>query len=352
MKIIISFFLLIVSAATCQTSQKKTPQIGGVHEVPNKIADKIDGLNFVAPPNEFTNNPMPEVKAVNADWIAVVPFAFTRVGEPKVNFNSNYQWWGERPEGAKETIRLAKKSGLKIMLKPQVYIPRSWPGALDFSESSDWEKWEADYRDYIMLFAKMAVEEQVEIFCIGTEFKFSVRNRANFWWNLIKEIRTIYKGKLTYASNWDDYDEVPFWNELDYIGIDAYFPLVDAKTPSILDLKKAWKPLATEMEAFSVKEKKPILFTEFGYLTVDNCAWQNWELEKVIDDCQVNQQAQANALQGLFESFWNKDFWAGGFLWKWFPEGQGHEGFKPKDYTPQGKLGAKVLAEWYNESKK
>ena len=152
---------------------------------------------------------------------------------------------------------------------------------------------------------------------------------------------------MVYAANWDDYQKVPFWDELDYIGVDAYFPLVNEKTPSIKSLKKAWKPVRNKLWGFSVMKNKPILFTEFGYLTVDNCAHQTWELEKVINECKINQQAQANALQALFETFYGEEFWAGGFIWKWFPEGQGHEGYPAKDYTPQGKLAENILRDFY-----
>ena len=70
-------------------------------------------------------------------------------------------------------------------------------------------------------------------------------------------------------------------------------------------------------------------------------------MEKVINECKINQQAQANALQALFETFYGEEFWAGGFIWKWFPEGQGHEGYPAKDYTPQGKLAENILRDFY-----
>lgn len=348
MKIIVSFLFLIITTASCQINQKNATPFGEKPNFFGAVSDKIDGLNFVAPPSEFASDPMLEVKSVNADWIAVVPFGYTRVGSPTVMFSSR-QWWGERPEGARKTVQLAHAAGLKVMMKPQVYVPGSWPGGLDFDSDADWAQWESDYRKYLMIFVKIAEEENAEMLCIGTEFRISVQKRPDFWRKLIKDIRTIYSGKLTYASNWDDYAQVPFWGELDYIGVDAYFPLVDAKTPEISKLKTAWKPIVNKMKAISEKEKKQILFTEYGYLSVDNCAWQTWELEKNIGECQVNQKAQANALHALFDTFWKEDFWAGGFLWKWFPAGEGHEGYKPKDYTPQGKLGAKILTEWYKE---
>ncbi len=290
---------------------------------------------------------MDEVKAVGADWIAVIPYAFTRQGETEVHFNSNRQWWGERPEGVIETIQRANKANVKVMLKPQVYFPGSWPGGLDFDNESDWEAWEKDYGKYIMSFVPIADSLNVPLFCIGTEFKQSEVKRPDFWRQLIKDIRAQYKGKLTYASNWDSYGKVPFWKELDYIGIDAYFPLLDEKTPSLEMLTKSWNKWLGEIRAVHKREKKPILFTEFGYLSVDGCSHNTWELEGKVRSMPINEQAQANALNALFTVFTKEKYWAGGFLWKWFPNMKGHEGYPAHDYTPQGKLGEKVLRDWY-----
>jgi hypothetical protein len=64
----------------------------------------------------------------------------------------------------------------------------------------------------------------MELFCFGTELGIQSQKRLQYWAQLIVKKKNI-KGKLTYAANWDDFDK-PFWNELDYIGIDAYFPFV------------------------------------------------------------------------------------------------------------------------------
>ena len=313
---------------------------------------KVCGLNFVAPPKPFTDNPMIEVQSVNANWIAVIPYAYTRSGQPKVHYNtSGWQWWGERPEGCKRTVELAKEKGLNIMLKPQVYIPGSWTGHLDFEEA-DWAQWEKDYEAYILPFAEMAEEKQVDLFCIGTEFKIGAVKREAFWRGLIEKIRSKYSGKLVYAANWDEYESVPFWDELDFIGINAYFPLVKTQTPSVQALKKAWSPIASRIKSFATKTQKPVLFTEFGYLSVDGCAYNTWELEGQINQLSINEQAQANAIEALFSTFWSTKYWAGGFLWKWFPNMEGHEGYPAKDYTPQGKIAEKNLSTWYSKGGK
>jgi len=346
---IMLFLLLAIATAYCP-SYEPVQDVSAIElNSLNYNKDKIDGVNFVAPPDEFKGNPMLNVKAVNADWIAVVPFGYTRLGEPSVRYNIEWQWWGEQLVGVKKTIEMAKANGLKVMVKPQVYIHGSWPGGLDFDSDAEWKKWEADYRSFILDFTKIAIETNAEMICIGTEFKISVVKRPQFWRGIIKEIRAQYDGKLIYASNWDCYQTIPFWNELDYIGVDAYFPLVNESTPSLTQLKNAWRPITDELRAFAKKQNKQIIFTEFGYLSIDNCAYQTWELEKIVRKSKINEQAQANALHALFDNFWKEDFWAGGFIWKWFPEGKGHEGYIARDYTPQGKKAEEVLKNWYNE---
>jgi hypothetical protein len=282
----------------------------------------------------------------------VIPYGFTRLKEPKVHYNTDRQWWGEREEGVRETIRLAKTSNVKVVLKPQLYIPGSWTGSLDYKTSAEWEQWEGDYTDYVMTFAKIATELDVPVFCVGTEFKISARKREQYWRNLIIQVRAIYKGKLIYAANWDEYMDVPFWDALDYVGINAYFPLKDTKTPSLESLKKAWEPHKKAIRHFYNKTKKPIVFTEYGYLSVDGCAHNTWELEGKVKTLAVNEQAQANALQALLETFWDEPYWYGGFIWKWFPNMRGGEGYNSRDYTPQGKMGHGILKKCYGKSMK
>ena len=170
--------------------------------------------------------------------------------------------------------------------------------------------------------------------------------RPEFWQQLIKEVKTIFKGKITYAANWDEYDEVPFWNSLDYIGIDAYFPLVDSQTPTSNEIAKALQPIKNRLSAFSDSLNKKILFTEYGFRSRDYNAQRPWESDRVGE---ANLLAQENAYRGFYNVFWSSDFIAGGFIWKWFANypdagGKFHNGF-----SPQNKPVEKVIIEYYNK---
>jgi len=312
----------------------------------------IKGLSFVAPPKPFETNPFIPVKNVNADWIAVIPYAFTRAGEPIVHydhFNKNGKWWGEGRQGIEETIQQAQLHGLKIMLKPQVWCGRGWIGSLEFENKTDWEKWEKSYEDYILPFAELAEQKCIEILCIGTEIKQSAIHRPFFWNHLIHKIRSRYSGMITYAANWDEYNQIKFWSKLDYVGIDAYFPLSEKTTPEVLDLMNPLEQVLTGIEKFSKQHKKKILFTEYGYLSVDGCAGKTWELESNLSSLKYNPTAQANAIQTLLECCSKKDFWAGGFIWKWYPETHTMKRGLEKDHTPQGKLAEEVLKICYGK---
>lgn len=323
----------------------------GLHLVVNRDSSvRMNGLTMVAPPRPFSSNPMLPVQEIGANWIAVVPYAFTRPGQAWVRYHtSGGQWWGESPEGAAETIRLAHQSGIKVMVKPQVYIPGSWTGSLDFATDEEWTNWETDYTRYILHFARIADSLRAELFCVGTEFNIGVQKRTDFWRKLIGQVKEVYQGKLVYSANWDDWEKVPIWNEVDYVGLGGYFPLVEAVTPSVASLREAWLPIKNRLKEFSKKVDRPILFTEYGYLSVDGCGWRNWELEDGIQQRNINEQAQVNCFEALFETFGSESWWAGGFLWKWFPNGQGHEGYPERDYTPQNKKGEQVLKQYFGK---
>ncbi len=322
----------------------------GTSHIEGQETERITGITLVAPPRAFASDPMIDIKKVNAQWIALAPYAFSRSEQsPEVIWGSDRQWWGERIEGIETSIRLAKKNGLKVMLKPQVWIRRGWVGNMDFDSEEDWKIWEDSYRGYLMSFVDIAVKHKVDMICIGTEFRKCVVKREQFWRDLITDIRKKYDGRLTYSANWDSYKHMPFWDALDLIGISAYFPLTTMTTPLVLLLDYKWNKHVKKLRSFSKKHGKKILFTEYGYLSVDGAAGNTWELEKKVKQIPINERAQSNAYDALFGEFSDEDFWVGGFLWKWFPEGYGHEGYPERDYTPQNKLAEDVLRRWHEK---
>ena len=79
---------------------------------------------------------------------------------------------------------------------------------------------------------------------------------------------------------------------------------------------------------------------------------KGWEVEQRVKSLNINELAQMNAIDALHRTFASESWWQGGFLWKWFPDGQGHEGYIERDYTPQGKQASTVLRKWYGSYKR
>ncbi len=308
----------------------------------------IGGVTLVAPSRPFSRDPTLEIKQMGAGWVAIVPYGFTLQDEPTVIFNHSRQWWGETTTGIIETIRHCHNSGLKVMLKPQIWAHHMWSGDIDYHTDEAWIQWESTYRDFILQMAHTADSMDVEVLCIGTELKKSVENRPLFWNQMIDQLRGTFKGKLTYAANWDSYEVFPFWEKLDYIGVNAYFPLSEDRHPSRNQLVKAWKPILSKMKRLSQRTDKTVLFTEFGYLSTDYNTHNSWEKEDQINELPVNEAAQALALDVLFECFYPEDWWGGGFIWKWYPPDYRIRN-KAKDYTVQDKEAQEVLSKWYNK---
>ncbi len=311
---------------------------------------KINGVSFVGSREKVDQNHVEPVLKVNANYAAVMPFGFARnLNSPKVIFNTERQWFGETRKGAKQYIEMLQANGVKIMMKPQIWIWRGeFTGHMTMKSEEDWKTLESTYTDFIMTYAKLAEETQAEILCIGTELEGFVKNRPEYWQNLIKEIKKIYSGKLTYAANWDEFTRTPFWKELDFIGVDAYFPLSEERYPTMEELKTGWQPWKTKLIALSEKANKPILFTEFGYRSMDYTAKKPWMVDR--NAMEVNLQAQADATQAIFDEFWTEDWFAGGFIWKWFIHHDKSGGAEDNRFTPQNKPAETTIREFFAKS--
>lgn len=340
MRWIIYFFLISILVTGFYFSrfspEKDMPQTAKVH-----------GVSLESPHFELDSMDFVPLRDWNTGWVAIIPYAFSNTGKPQVHFDHEYMWWGEKQEGVKTMIALALQGGFKVMLKPHVWMSEGWVGDFLLENESDWSMWENEYREYILTFARHAEDMGVELFCIGTEYKLAVKYRPEYWKNLIKEVRKVYSGKLTYAANWDNYQQVVFWDDLDYIGIDAYFPLLDQRSCSKDELIEAWKPIKKEIAELSQQLDRPVLFTEYGYQSADGAAGNHWEIEKY--GRVTNEELQSDAYEALYESFWQEPWFAGGFWWKWH-FGNRYLNTRPTSFTPQGKQVEEVIRKFYSDS--
>jgi len=308
---------------------------------------KIKGVSFVASRDTISNKHIIPVKTINANWSSIMPFGIMRAKDnPELFYNTERHWYGERYDGSKHSIDLMHQNGIKVMLKPQIWIVNGeFTGELNMLSEDEWKSFERNYEDMLLLYARLAQETNAELFCIGTELNSFVIKRPEFWNNLIVKVKAIYNGKLTYAENWDRVSEVPFWEDLDYIGVDAYFPVSDAKTPQVEDVKKSWVTINAKLEHLSKTNNKPILFTEFGYRSIDFAGKTPWDATTV--EGQVNEDAQHNLIQGLLESVWDKAWFSGGFLWKWFHNPESISDRHKNRFSVHGKKAEELLKDWY-----
>jgi hypothetical protein len=310
-------------------------------------SDKVNGLSLVSVNRAIDKTHIDPIVEVGANYAAVIPFGFkSTLNGTSIKYDVKSQWYGETSAGIKSTIKLLQDQNIKIMLKPQIWVRNgSYTGDIKMKDDADWLLLEQSYTNFIITYAQIAAEVNAEIFCVGTELKEFASSRPTYWRKLIKDIRVIYKGKLTYAANWDEYVKVRFWEDLDYIGIDAYFPVSFKRTPTVAECKKGWKSNFSAIKILSKAYDRKVLFTEFGYRSVDHTGKEPWNSDNEIT--KVNLEGQSNATQALMDLFWNQDWFAGGFIWKWHPDNESAGGENNSRFTPQNKPVIDVIQSFY-----
>lgn len=313
-----------------------------------KSDQKIAGISLVSSPEKLQQDQVTHLQKTNANYVAVMPMGFVRsLKHPEISYDNSRQWFGETKAGIQQYIALLHKNNLNVMLKPQLWIWHGeYTGNLKMTNEKDWKDFEEAYREFILGFAEIAQKNKVELFCIGTELESFIQERPDFWPELIPEIKQKYHGKLTYAANWDAYQRIPFWQQLDYIGVDAYFPVSEEKTPTVENASQGWQTWKKALADFSAKTERKILFTEVGYRSVDFAGKEPWKSDRSLNT--ANLKAQENLLQAFFEEIWSQPWFAGGFIWKWHAHHRKRGGTKNTRFTPQNKPAEKVIAKGFS----
>ncbi|MDE2142788.1 MAG: hypothetical protein KGJ84_10285 [Elusimicrobia bacterium] len=187
-------------------------------------------------------------------------------------------------------------------------------GARAWLYPEDPGRWFATYRENLLRYARLAREEKCDLFVVGTELTLLTGPRDwKAWRSLMRDVRAVYPGPLTYAANWHSAVHVGFWEELDYIGIDAYYPVIGGTDRRLLSL--GWLPYEAELKVLSAVHGRPVLFTEFGA---------------------ADPNAQAAYLESFLRAFAGKSYVAGFLHWAWDMD-PAHAGPADKSMSVRGK---------------
>ncbi len=301
------------------------------------------GVCLVGTPSE---EELRRLVRVGVTWISITPFGYgqreaTRV--PDGGYRPS-RYRGESLGAMREHARLAHKLGLSVLLKPHLWFTRGgkWRGDIRFDSAEDWRAFYEAYRDFLLPYLRMAEKQKIEAFCLGTELPGTTSNEE-MWRKLIRDARKIYKGKLGYGAHWwDESEKIRFWDALDWIGVQAYFPLVDQgeKEASKEQLLRGWKPWMDRLGRLAKISKRPILITELGYKPRVGTAHRPWEWNS---KSAFSEKAQARAYEAFFEAVQKAPFIHGVHIWKWFTWRRRRH----QDFSPQGLEAEKVLRHWF-----
>lgn len=319
-------------------------------------------------------------------------------------------------------LKELKSRGYKVLLCPMIFMDmpgKPWRGKISGAPSEIKKFFENNgYNEFIKHYASIS-RGLIDAFLIGSELigitKVQDDAGVNQLINLAKEVKELLcdTTKVSYAADWSEYhhaaggwynlDKLWASEYIDFIGIDAYFPLTN-KNESEYDVnkiadgwkggegcefyfedlqKKSKKPLSKEYAWKNIKwwwenehvnpdgqktlwkpKSKKIWFTEYGFPSVDCTTNQpNVFFDETTNDSAlpihskgiVDFKAQRAAIEGTELVWENSEMVENKFLWCWdarpypywpddkriWSDGSSYI----KGHWVQGKLGASKLSD-------
>lgn len=304
------------------------PKVRWVAPVVAWFANSLNAANCkIMPGVEYENN----MEVMHIPWKVR---HYDRVDAHKITKKDNKPIYGGTTADTAiiKYLQELRKRGYKVMFYPMLFVDttgKPWRGRITCKaqEVKSFFRNKGGYNAFILHYARLT-KNLVDAFIIGSELRGLTTihdEKFNFpavqeLVELAKEVRTIMGSdvKISYAADWSEYhhtsggwynmDELWGCHDIDFIGIDAYFPLTDWKNTNYdindaiaawdsgegfdffytdtertirkkLDIAYAWKNITwwwsnTHINPDSKKtswvpRSKKIWFTEYGFPSVD-----------------------------------------------------------------------------------
>lgn len=275
-------------------------------------------------------------KAENKEGYSWQVGAYTRESAPLItkDQNGNLNWSGTPTDrSVVELCNMLNNQGIEVTLFPMLFIDtpdKPWRGHIVANSTQDVENFFKEYNSFVLHYASLEyhgvkLRDIIKGFLIASEMESLTKYQdcngkfpaVDKLIDLAARVRAIIgkSVKISYAANWSEYSCSGDWHHLDdlwadknidYIGIDAYFPIkmaafgqsdhlsncdpyVETKQThqkaiaahhkdmiacsQVKDIKHWWKSYHLNPNHLRTAWKpkmKPITFTEIGFAAIDN----------------------------------------------------------------------------------
>jgi hypothetical protein len=299
---------------------------------------RLDGFNIIVAPGHPFGSASARValagaKGLGARAIAIVPFLWQ--ADPA----SPELVRGKDMDDAelRTAIQAAHALGLAVLVKPHVWIPKSWAGAVAMTSEANWQEWFANYRHELERIAKISESEKAEALAIGTEL--TQTSQRPEWKEVIAVARSAYTGRLLYvAHNAEEAEAVPFWDELDAIGASLYPPLGADDDGSTR--RSTMHAVADRLDILAARNAKPVIVGEIGLRSAQGAAAKPWESAEERTTA-PDPGLQADVLTDWLAAL-DRPAIQGILIWRWLTDPDAG-GPSDTDFTVQGKPAEHVL---------
>jgi hypothetical protein len=318
-------------ALTCPTARSEPAQ-----------EPRLDGFNIIVSPghpfgSDSAKASLANAKRAGARAVAVVPFLWQ--SSPTSPDLVRGKDMSDEELGA--AIRDAHALGLAVVVKPHVWVPNRWAGTIAMPSDKAWQKWFDSYRRELSRIALVAEMQGADALAVGTELSQTTQRPE--WQALLGDTRGIYSGRLFYvAHNVEEAEKVPFWHDLDAVGVSLYPPL-----GSDCD-RDGWRmtmrAVADRLDALAARTAKPIIVGEVGLRSAQGAAAKPWESPEE----RASNPAPALQAEALLEwlSVLDRPSVKGVLIWRWLTD-PGAGGMTDTDFTVQGKTAEhELMCRW------
>ena len=218
-----------------------------------------------------------------------------------------------------EFVRDAHSRGVAVCLKPMVHSEDNvWRAHIGFPDlnmddfNAYWQPWFESYKNFILHYAELAQRLGVEMLCIGCEM-LGTEHRIYDWKYIIQEIKRVYRGALVYNTNHDHEEDQEWFNELDFLGTSAYYP-VGVNGTDYKSMVKEWEKVRERLDTIAEKNGKRFIFMEIGCRSVRDASKHPWDF---TENLPYNESEQLTFYKSCMDVFYDDPHFAGVFWWDW-----------------------------------